>query len=81
MGTILLDLQHASRSLRNIPGFSAAAVLILALRIGANTAIFSIIENVLLRPLPYKDAASLGQLWSTSSAGATRSRICPISSE
>src|SRR5215470_16338474 len=65
MGTIWHDLHDAWGMLRKSPMFTAAAVLTLGLGIGANTAIFSVIEAVLLRPLPYKDPTRLVQLWNT----------------
>jgi predicted permease len=63
MSTFLRDLAYAVRTLRKNPAFSVAAILTLALGIGATTAIFSVTNAVLLRPLPYKDSDRLTLIW------------------
>jgi putative ABC transport system permease protein len=57
------DLRYALRSFRKAPGFAMAAIIVMALGIGANSAIFSVVNTVLLEPLPFSDPARLVQLW------------------
>src|SRR5262245_58422166 len=63
MATVLADLRHALRLFAKSPGFAAAAIVVLALGIGANTAIFSIVHAVLLEPLPFPEPERLARVW------------------
>src|SRR5690242_9215180 len=62
MQTLWQDIRYALRLLAKNPGFSAIAVLSLALGIGANTTIFTVVNAILLNPLPVKDSARLAQV-------------------
>jgi hypothetical protein len=76
--TFWQDASHSTRMLRRNRGFAAASALNLALGIGANTAIFSVVNSVLLKPLPFKDPKRLAIIWETSLK--SRVTISPVSS-
>ncbi|MCG6986774.1 MAG: ABC transporter permease [Gemmatimonadetes bacterium] len=65
LADLLLDVRRAARSLRRTPVFTAAVVLLLGLGVGANAAIFSVLEAVALKPLPYPEPERVVTLWST----------------
>src|SRR6266478_5946259 len=72
------DLKFAFRQLLKNPGFTAVAVLTLALGIGANTAIFSLINAVLIRPLPFRDPDRLVWTWGNIRNGGNRASVSPL---
>src|SRR5258705_11812251 len=72
MDSFFRDLRYSVRMLIKSPAFTAVALLSIALGIGANTTVFSVINAVLLRSLPYKDPASLVLLWGDTSKEAGR---------
>ena len=79
MDTLLQDLRFALRQLRRAPGFTLAAVLALALGIGATTAVFTLLDRVVLRPLPYPDADRLLMTWETNDAkNLAHERLSPV---
>jgi putative ABC transport system permease protein len=78
MRTLLQDVRYGARMLLKKPGFTFVAVLVLALGIGANTALFSVVNGVLLRPLPYSDPERIVTLWERNERdGIARDDVSP----
>ena len=69
---LVQDLRYAARTLRRTPGFTVVAILTLALGIGATTAMFAVVDSILLSPLPYPDSERLVWVWSTDPHGLSK---------
>ena len=73
----LHDVRHGLRIFRRSPGFTAAALLTLALGIGATSAVFSVVRTVMLEPLAYRDPDRIVAVWETNRGGTSRNVIAP----
>src|SRR5215470_15538 len=77
MDTLLRDLRYCVRTLLSKPGFTAVALITLALGIGANTAIFSVVNGVLIQPLPFSKPDRLVWVWGKINNG-NRASVSPL---
>ena len=75
MDSLLRDLRHSLRTLLRAPGFTAAAVLTLALGVGANTAIYTVVNSVLLKPLPFREPSRLVMVWERNRDGENERNV------
>src|ERR1044072_3516825 len=78
MDSLINDIRYGIRSLLKRPGFTAIALVALALGIGANTAIFSLVNAVVLRPLPFPESERLVWVWGNIRNGGNRASISPL---
>jgi putative ABC transport system permease protein len=78
MDSLIKDIRYGLRSLLKRPGFTAIALVALALGIGANTAIFSLVNAVVLRPLPFPESERLVWMWGNIRNGGNRASVSPL---
>jgi len=76
MRDLVMDFRAAPRRPARSPGYAAAAILTLGLGIGPNAAIFSVVDTILLRPLPYREPGKIAWVWGTSPTSQTE-RVSP----